>query len=1215
MRKLTILCILIASVTSGDCGEADKGLDLGSALDAMPDRIKTPDRWALLIGISDYRDERIPDLPACDNDVAALRRILTDPRGGLFPEDHVTALVGEAVDRVEVVDTLDRLARKVGPEDLVFVFFTGHGTVDERGRAYWVLPGTDPDRLRATALPESEVTSLLGDIRTSRLVTVIDACYSAATAEVGRTKSTLDLQKIHPRFDGEGRVAITGSKGDQISLVIDDETHPGHGFSAFAWHLIQALRGRADENADGVVTLDETWRYVKDRTEATSRAQGGDQRPQLKGQIGSKFLLTLNPAALGKAAERYRAAEEERRRHLARLEELALAEEVSAAHFRLGKRLLSAFPEDLALADRQRRRVFVEVCEGGRAAAKLPRMLELLAQRESGPADSGRRAAGTSDGLPTDPAQLEDTYGTRSREAVELMLASAKASAGGDPASGLAMAEKALVLDGEFQLAHYHRANALIGLGEIDAAADVMELSIALKPDSRVAQAARSDMAITWARVSRNDAADRWFSRAILADPDDRFGMLARIYRNWALNQARRGMSFSAMHLARIASRHDPDSEELAELVQVLGERAIEDDHVVSLVTETPESEPPPEREMTTTLEELESDIRIPPNAKSYSMATLDGRHVIVASPGDTAYRVVSVDGTSPRVDEIDMRGKITALRIFGDRLYVALADPDVLLRCVPTTGEIERRWILPAPTTGIAVLAATDELFCCIEERLYRLSLRDRDARPVPTQLLADRIVAHPTDPWLFSLRFYQYTEEDNAKLAEHERRMEDYYHQVEEYNQHVTGFGHQRDVFGRPRGGRSRPAVPIRPMISLQATLTRILVTEEAVFAAETRYKAAINPSQILLGHHGRLVGTAGGGGFRPSRTQKELGWGYGLALFDSWEFSQPVIFHDTDAYPRQATINPASGQVAVTCAHGGLFVFDPLIKEPAFVTEPILLEPEGAEEGEEKPEPKPDNSFSFVSWAGDGRHLVAGMENGIVRIWRNRLTPKESERGRTWSRDLVIDGERRIAGVGRRSAPAEAGEPGKGGKDPVERQAVHALREFAPPGNAEALARLVAGFGTSVRLAGSPPRWQDREAYAEHPAFHLADKLEDPDPESDRLGISIYRLRSALTKEGSPPVELALARCYLLQERIDAARPLLLSALNGDAGLTDISTAALAHLRDCYLQQDRNLAAVACLVWSAHLDGRDHDLASRAARALEELGCDEAAEAFRR
>ena len=47
----------------------------------------------------------------------------------------------------------------------------------------------NPDRLRSTALPENDVTELLAEIRTSRLLTCIDACYSAATADISATKT------------------------------------------------------------------------------------------------------------------------------------------------------------------------------------------------------------------------------------------------------------------------------------------------------------------------------------------------------------------------------------------------------------------------------------------------------------------------------------------------------------------------------------------------------------------------------------------------------------------------------------------------------------------------------------------------------------------------------------------------------------------------------------------------------------------------------------------------------------------------------------------------------------------------------------------------------------------------------------------------------------------------------------------------------------------
>ena len=38
-----------------------------------------------------------------------------------------------------------------GKDDLVVVFFSGHGATDETGSAYWVMNDTQVGRLRATA--------------------------------------------------------------------------------------------------------------------------------------------------------------------------------------------------------------------------------------------------------------------------------------------------------------------------------------------------------------------------------------------------------------------------------------------------------------------------------------------------------------------------------------------------------------------------------------------------------------------------------------------------------------------------------------------------------------------------------------------------------------------------------------------------------------------------------------------------------------------------------------------------------------------------------------------------------------------------------------------------------------------------------------------------------------------------------------------------------
>ncbi len=378
-RRLQLGCavLLLLSVCSASVGQ-DKAIDFDAALGTVPADVKSPQRYALVIGANDYVDEQIPDLAACENDAKALHALLVDPKIGLFPRDNVKVLTGKQVTKRNIIDALDQLARRAGPDDLVLIFFSGHGATDNRSRAYWVMHDTEVSKLRATALPESDVTELIGEIRTKRLVTFIDACYSASTANVSQAKALIELGKVYPKFEGEGRVAITASRGDQLSVVIRDKQHPGFGYSAFAWHLLGALRGEADVNADGVITVDETWAYVKDRTERTSRLQGGLQQPQLKGQLGSRFLLTVDAERLIRAARESEAERKLRALRLAGLKTMALSGAVSVEHYKLGVRLLNARVETLDKYDKQRLAEFVAVFEGRIKPNKLSRALALI---------------------------------------------------------------------------------------------------------------------------------------------------------------------------------------------------------------------------------------------------------------------------------------------------------------------------------------------------------------------------------------------------------------------------------------------------------------------------------------------------------------------------------------------------------------------------------------------------------------------------------------------------------------------------------------------------------------------------------------------------------------------------------------------------------------------------------------------------------------------
>jgi formylglycine-generating enzyme required for sulfatase activity len=343
---------------------------------------KPPARYAVVIGVGKFVDPRIPSLSACANDAKAVYAALTDPQAGMFPRDHVSLLIDEQVTPEAVTDALDTLSKRVGPQDLAVVFFSGHGATDERGRAYWIMHGTQPDHLRATALPETDISDLLGDVKTTRMLTLIDACYAAATANVAQAKAILDLQAIYPKFQGEGRVAITASKGDQLSVVIGDKTDPGYGYSAFTWHLVQGLKGGADANGDGVVDLDELWNYVKDRTAQTSRRMGGEQLPQLKGQTGSQFLLTINFPRLQEMARQTQADVQQARRRLTSLKTFFTDDKLTAEQYSEGKTLLNADSRSLDPIATQRRKVYQDLTDGKLSADYVQAALDRIISQQ-----------------------------------------------------------------------------------------------------------------------------------------------------------------------------------------------------------------------------------------------------------------------------------------------------------------------------------------------------------------------------------------------------------------------------------------------------------------------------------------------------------------------------------------------------------------------------------------------------------------------------------------------------------------------------------------------------------------------------------------------------------------------------------------------------------------------------------------------------------------
>lgn len=173
---------------------------------------------ALLIGVSDYTDQRIPDLEGPVNDVDALRDVLI--QNWDFKDEHISVLLNSDATEANILHAIDTLQHSTAPGDDIIIYYSGHGTSasDPDLGAHLNLPdgtgaivGSDfnPDKLNRKSLNQPandgliigrhEIRPRLQALDVERSVLVIfDACFSGnATREFSSQYTPKNVRRIN----------------------------------------------------------------------------------------------------------------------------------------------------------------------------------------------------------------------------------------------------------------------------------------------------------------------------------------------------------------------------------------------------------------------------------------------------------------------------------------------------------------------------------------------------------------------------------------------------------------------------------------------------------------------------------------------------------------------------------------------------------------------------------------------------------------------------------------------------------------------------------------------------------------------------------------------------------------------------------------------------------------------------------------------------------
>ena len=243
-------------------------------------------RWAIIVGISEYEDARL-NLTWANRDAQKLYELIQTPAGGGFEPERIELLIDGKATTAAVTRALRTFLKKPAREDVVLLYFACHGTpdIDRPNTTYLLTHDTDPDDVSGTALPMREIDiSLRENLLAEKVVIIADTCHSASIGNAGGRRDAGNdagainayLEKVSEARDGVA--LLTSAESNETAR---EGTQWGKGHGVFTYFLLRGLRGEADgygRPKDGVVSVGELFDYVRDNVK---RATDDQQHPAI----------------------------------------------------------------------------------------------------------------------------------------------------------------------------------------------------------------------------------------------------------------------------------------------------------------------------------------------------------------------------------------------------------------------------------------------------------------------------------------------------------------------------------------------------------------------------------------------------------------------------------------------------------------------------------------------------------------------------------------------------------------------------------------------------------------------------------------------------------------------------------------------------------------------------------------------------------------------
>jgi hypothetical protein len=255
-------------------------LDCGGAVAPAPKRPLgfVKNKYALLVGVSQFKDPKIPALQFAAKDAKDLGAFLRTEAH--FPAENVYVLTNAEATRANILIKLNTIALQAREDDLVLLFISSHGSPNQQdkglgGVGYIVTYDTSLQSIFVDAMGYQDFAEKAASIKARRRITFLDSCYSGQMKAGGKgleIDEGVGAQTANLFLSGEGAYVVTSSRDNERSW---ESERLQNGF--FTYYLLKALKQGSEPP-----TIRQVFESLsKEVTAAVAREKNAPQNPQL----------------------------------------------------------------------------------------------------------------------------------------------------------------------------------------------------------------------------------------------------------------------------------------------------------------------------------------------------------------------------------------------------------------------------------------------------------------------------------------------------------------------------------------------------------------------------------------------------------------------------------------------------------------------------------------------------------------------------------------------------------------------------------------------------------------------------------------------------------------------------------------------------------------------------------------------------------------------